>query len=601
MSDAAIAQLPDDPTLLKAIIAQRDTVIAQRLQVITEHETALIGRQLQIEQIKREAAERLEAQEQRHKAEISAILRRFYGPHSERFDPTQLLLFGLKVAEQMPVDEKAVEAEAGQKLQTRRINHHRHGRRQLPVHLPRVEVPHELSDQEKACPCCGKERACIGSETSEQLEFVAASFKVLKHVRHKYACKSCGQGCDRCDCSPHIEMATKGCQAIEKGLPGPGLLAQVIVSKLGDHLPLYRQEKIFDRLGIDIARSTMCAWMLSAGELVKPLTDLMAKRVLQSQVIHTDDTRVPVQDEEVKGRCKSGRIWTYFGNHANSYIIYEYTPDRTRAGPQRFLADYKGYLQADAYGGYDGIYVRGNVIEVACWAHGRRKFFDAKETDGRRSAEMLAMVAELYGVEHQAKEQIATLLEQASLSTSSGQAAASQEQQDAIRLELRQQHSVPVLARIKAWLDKEKDLVLPRSPMAGAITYVLNQWTALCVYASTGFLNIDNNAAERALKRVAIGRKNWLFAGHDPAAVCHARLWTLIASAERHRLNLQEYLASVLAKIGQTPMSDLEQFLPDVWKRQQAAEAAKAAAPQQPPTSPAPALVSLPPTTPPPA
>ena len=593
MSDAAIAQLPDDPKLLKAIITERETaLVGRQLQIeqiqrqsaaaLAQIQSQIEQRDARIEQIKREAAEQLEAQDQRHKAEMAAVLRRFYGPHSERFDPTQLLLFGLKVAEQMPVDEKAVEAESGQKLQTRRINHHRHGRRQLPAHLPRVEVPHELSEQEKACPCCGKERACIGSETSEQLEFVAASFKVLKHVRHKYACKSCGEGCHKCDCSPHMEIATKGCQPIEKGLPGPGLLAHVIVSKLGDHLPLYRQEKIFDRMGIDIARSTMCAWMLSAGELVKSLTDLMARRVLQSQVIHTDDTRVPVQDEEVKGRCKSGRIWTYFGNHANSYIIYEYTPDRTRAGPQRFLADYKGYLQADAYGGYDGIYTRGNVIEVACWAHARRKFFDAKETDGRRAAEMLAMVGQLYGVEDQAKEKIVALLEQTP--------AASQEQQDRIRLNLRQEQSVPVLGQIKGWLDKEKDLVLPRSPMAGAITYMLNQWTALCVYASTGFLNIDNNAAERALKRVAIGRKNWLFAGHDQAAVCHARLWTLIASAERHGLNPQEYLASVLAKIDQTPMSELEQFLPDVWKRQQAAEAAKAAVPQITPSAPIPTL-----------
>jgi hypothetical protein len=194
---------------------------------------------------------------------------------------------------------------------------------------------------------------------------------------------------------------------------------------------------------------------------------------------------------------------------------------------------------------------------------------------------MLAMVAELYSVEHQAKEQIATLLEQTP--------DASQEQQDAIRLELRQQHSVPVLAKIKVWLDKEKDLVLPRSPMAGAITYMLNQWSALQVYTTAGFLNIDNNAAERAMKRVAIGR-NWLFAGNDAAAVCHARLWTLIASAERYGLNPQEYLMSVLAKIDQTPMSELEQFLPDVWKRQQAAEAAKAAIPQITPSAPTPTL-----------
>jgi transposase len=464
----------------------------------------------------------------------------------------------------MPIDEKAVEAEAGEKPKTRRINHHKHGRRELPAHLPRVEIPHDLTDEQKKCPCCDQARVCIGSETSEQLEFVSASFKVLKHVRHKYACKTCGQGCAACDGSPHIEIATKAAQPIEKGLPGPGLLAHVIVSKLGDHLPLYRLEKIFDRVGVDIARSTMCGWMLNAGDLVKPLIDLMIKRVKQSRAIHTDDTRVPVQDETVKGKCKSGRIWCFLGDESNPYDVYQYTPDRTRAGPQKFLDDFKGYLQADAYGGYDGIYTRGNVIEVACWAHARRKFFDARETDGRRAAQMLAMVGELYAVEDEAKAAIAELLKQSP--------QAPRDEQDAIRLKLRQKKSVPVLARIKTWLDAEQKLVLPRSPMAQAIGYMLNQWTALCVYATTGFLNIDNNAAERALKRVAIGRKNWLFAGNDAAGQSHARLWTLIASAERHGLDPQKYLMSVLAKIGQTPMSELDQFLPDKWKADEAAE-----------------------------
>jgi len=546
----SVEQLPDDPALLKQMIAHRERLIAQNEAVIA--------------QIKREAAETIEAMTQRHKAEMDAILRRFYGPHSERFDPTQLLLFGLAVVEQVPVDEKAVQAETGEKLVTRRINgangHHKHGRQKLPAHLPRVEIPHDLSEQEKKCPCCGEARDCIGTETSEQLEFISASFQVLKHVRHKYACKTCGQGCCKCDSSPHIEIATKTAQPIEKGLPGPGLLAHVIVSKLGDHLPLYRLENIFARQGIDIARSTMCAWMLAAGELIKPLYELMIKRVKQSWVVHTDDTRVPVQDELVKGRCKSGRIWCYLGDESNPYDAYDYTEDRTRAGPQRFLADYKGYLQADAYGGYDGIYHKGAVSEVACWAHARRKFFDARETDGRRSAQMLEMVRQLYAIEHEAAEQIAAVQ------------GCTADQADSIRRDLRQLKSVPILATIKTWLDSEKELVLPRSPMAAAITYTLNQWDALNRYTQQGFLDIDNNAAERAMKRIAIGRRNWLFAGHDQAAASHARLYSLLASAERHGLNPQAYLTSVLAKIGQTKLSDVEQFLPDVWKADDASQ-----------------------------
>ena len=658
MDDAAVLNLPNDPILLKRIIAERDRVIDQhesslyvcdlridelneqagaaRLErdasiaarqaeieqirreaaaalaaseaasqaEIAQRDAEIARRDAAIEQIKQEAAAQLEAERQRHKAELAAVLRRFYGPHSERFDPAQLLLFGLIVA-QTPVDPAAaaaVEAESGEKPKaSRRINPHKHGRRQLPAHLPRIVIPHDLTEEQKNCPCCGEARICIGQEISEQLEFVSASFKVLQHVRGKYACKACGEACEQCDCNPQIEVAVKEAQPIEKGLPGPGLLAHVIVSKLGDHLPLYRLEKIFDRVGVDIARSTMCGWMLSCGDLVKPLTDLMGRCVKQGRSMNTDDTTVPVQDGTVKGKCKTGRIWDYIGDEDNPYIYYEYTPDRTKIGPHTFLQNYKGYLQADAYAGYDGVFTDGNVIEVGCMAHARRKFFDAKETDGRRSAQMLGMVQELYAVEGEAKEKIAELQKQRAAlvvttpatpsigstgSASSGQtppaipapSGVSREERERILLELRQQKSVPILDRIKAWLDDSgsSGTVLPRSPMAAAIGYMLNQWVALCVYATRGFLSIDNNAAERGLKPIAIGRKNWLFAGNDDAARSHARLYTLIASAERHGLNPQEYLMSVLAKIGQTPMSELQQFLPDVWKRDRETEKAQA-------------------------
>jgi len=458
MDDAALLELPDDPVLLKQVIAQRDAALAQR-------DAAIAQRESQIEQIKREAAETIEAMTQRHKAEMDAILRKFYGPRSERFDPTQLLLFGLMI-DTMPIDRKSVEQEAGEKLATRRVrNRHNHGRQQLPGHLPRVPVPHDLSDEQKKCPCCGKARKCIGVETSEQLECLPIQFHVLRHERYKYACVECDQAGD----GANIEMAVKPPQPIEKGLAGPGLLAYVAVSKLADHLPLYRLEDIFARVGVTIARSTMCGWMDSMATLLKPLYDLMGRRVKQGEVIHTDDTRVPVQDETVKGKCKSGRIWCFLGDESNPYDIYHYTPDRTRAGPSLWLDVFKGYLQADAYSGYDGIFAGGAVIEVACWAHARRKFFEAKDTDGRRSAEMLAMVQGLYAVEDEAREAIAMLKEP------------TRQQREQIRHELRQQKSVPILARIKTWLDAEQKLVLPRSPMAQAIGYALNQWTALSV------------------------------------------------------------------------------------------------------------------------
>jgi transposase len=451
-----------------------------------------------------------------------------------------------------------VEGESGEPLKTRRIQH-KHGRAKLPEALTRIPIEHDLKPEEKLCPCCGLERCRIGKEITEQLEYFPASFQVLQHIRHKYACKPCAQGCATCDGKAQIELAEKPSQPIEKGLPGPGLLAHVITSKLGDHLPLYRLEKIFARHDVHVARSTMCAWLLATGALVQPLVDLMASRVRESKVIHTDETRVPVQDETQDGKCKSGRIWTYIGDRDHPYIVYDYTPDRSRAGPSKWLDKFKGFLQADAYGGYDGIYATG-VKEVACWAHGRRHFFDAKDTDGKRAAAMLSMVRELYAVEDEAKAQIAAA------QGSADAVAFTHEQADAIRLALRQEKSVPTLATIKKWLDTEQKLVLPRSPMAQAITYMLNQWEALCVYTTHGFLNIDNNAAERALKRVALGRKNWLFAGHDQAAQRTATLYSLIASAERHGIDPQRYLTGVLARIAAMPVTQLDKLLPERWR-----------------------------------
>jgi transposase len=520
----ALAELPNDVEALKRIIAELQEQSAaeiKRLQL--EHQTAV-----------NEAVT----------AAVAAILRRYYGPRSEKFDPRQLLLFG-RAIETLPLDEASVAEESGEQLKTRRAKRrHEHGRQQLPEHLERIEIEHDLPEDEKACPACGCLRCRIGAEISEQLEYFPANFKVLKHIRHKYAC---GQ-CDHDGYNPNIEVAPKPPQPIDRGLPGPSLLAYVVTSKLADHLPLYWLEQIFARQQIHIARSTLCAWMRCAGELARPLVELMTERIRLSQVIHTDGTPVPIQSPGQK-RCRQGRIWCYLGDGLHPYIVYDYTPNRKRAGPAEWLKEYRGYLQADAYGGYDGIYHLGQVTEVACWAHARRKFYDAQDSDARRAAEMLALIGELYAVERAAAELDAS-----------------------DRLTLRQAESVSVLARIKQWLDDQQPAVSPHSPLGKAITYAQNQWAALNVYVTQGFLAIDNNAAERALKRVALGRKNWLFAGNDRAAESHARLWSLIASAQQHGLDPQRYLTSVLAKIGQTPREELDQFLPDIWKAEDAAE-----------------------------
>lgn len=535
----AIEDLPNDVAALKQLIVERER------RLLADH-NALVLR------IREEAARQLEVERERHAAElkaaVQALLRRYYGPRSESFDPRQLLLFGQRL-EQLGLDEARLAAEAGDALATRRIKkRHEHGRSPLPEHLERIEIEHDLDD--KACPACGQERARIGAEVSEQLEYFPASFKVLQHIRHKYACAKCEHDGEH----PQITTAAKPPQPIRGGLPGPSLLAYVVVSKLGDHLPLYRLENIFARQQVQVARSTMCGWMAAAGELVKPLVALLAERVKHSRAIHTDDTPVPIQSPGEK-QCRKGRIWCYLGDEANPYTVYDYTPRRTRDGPARWLAGYSGYLQADAYGGYDGIYHAHGVTEVACWAHARRKFYDAQDSDGQRASQMLALIGELYALEREVKHA-----------------------DEATRLAARQERSMPTLAQIRSWLDAEGEVVLPRSPMGLAITYAQNQWTALTTYTTQGFLAIDNNASERALKRVALGRKNWLFAGHDAAAANHARLWSLIASAERQGIDPQRYLTSVLAKIGQTPPGELGQFLPDVWKREDAADPTPATA-----------------------
>jgi transposase len=526
---------------------------------IALREASIAERERAIEQIRREAADQMEALRLRHQAEIAMLLRRFYGPRNEhfKFDPAQLLLFGKLVAS-MPLDGAAIEQESGEKLKTRRPRD-KHGRQQLPAHLERIPVEYELTPEQQKCPCCGKPRRCIGKEITEQLEHFPAWLKVLRHEQFKYACGEC----EKQGLNPQIELAAKASQPIEKGMAGPGLLACVITSKLADHLPLYRLGQIFARHGVHVADSTMCGWIMSAAQLLAPLALLMAKRVKQSECINTDETRLPVQDSEgraPRGECLKGRMWVYIGDDGNPYVVFDYSPDKTNDWPIAWLEGYQGYLQADAGSSYDAVYRQGTVIEVGCWAHGRRKFFDAKETDSRRAAEMLAMVQGLYAVEDEAREKIALLID------------ATPRQADQVRLELRQQKSVPILARIKAWLDKESQLVLPRSPMAQAMNYVLNQWTALNVYTTAGFLNIDNNVSERALKLIALGRKNWLFAGNDTFARHYATLYSLIASAKRHGLDPQAYLTGVLQQIPQTPLSGLDQFLPDVWKARAQAE-----------------------------
>lgn len=404
-------------------------------------------------------------------------------------------------------------------------------------------------------------RQVIGSETSEQLDYEPARVKVIEHVRLKYACKACEA--KAAPTGPQIVVAAKPFWPIEKGLAAPGLLAFVIVSKYGDHLPMYRLEDILARHDIDIARSTMYDWARQSAAALTPLYELMVQEVLASRVLHTDDTPVEVLDPTL-GQTRTGRIWVYVGDDAHPSIVYDYTPSRSRDGPMTFLKDWGQdvvrYLQADAFGGYDGIYAGqagGLVVEVACWAHARRKFFEAQASDLAASTQALAYIRLLYDVEDQAKHV-----------------------SPAERAGLRQERAAPILVQFRAWLLGQQGTnggpVLPKSPMGQAITYALNQWAALTVYLLDGNLKIDNNTAENAERRIALGRKNWLFCGSDNGGATAAVLFSLIATCQRHGVNPFDYLRDVLTRMAALPISRLPQLLPDRWKATRDASQASA-------------------------
>ncbi len=294
--------------------------------------------------------------------QLEKLLRRIYGPRTEKLDPNQLLLFAREILEATGVDPAAAPPAADAKTtesvgQAEPTKKNGHGRKPLPRSLERRRKVHDVLPELLPCPDCGVIRTGIGEEVREQLEFVQASLIVVEHVRPKYACKAC---------QANVIIAERLPEPIEKGLPGPGLMAQVIVSKYADHLPLYRQEGIFRRHGVELSRQTMCDWMAVSAELLEPIVAEMHCEILKSRVIQTDDTPVPVLDRSL-GKTRTGRLWDYLGDRDHPHVVYDYTPDRSGEGPQRMLDGYEGYLQADAYSAYDAIYAGKKIIEVGCW------------------------------------------------------------------------------------------------------------------------------------------------------------------------------------------------------------------------------------------
>jgi transposase len=491
---------------------------------------------------------------------LDLLLRKLYGPKAERINPNQPWLLpemapGAANADAVaaPVDQAAAANEtamtAANGAAATPSKRQGHGRQRLPADLRRERTEHTLPEAERTCPCCGVVCQKFGEEISEQLDYLPASLFVRQHVRFKYACPKCHD---------HVTVGHVPIRIVNKGLPGPGLLAQIGASKYADHLPLHRLERILGRYGIHLSRSTMCDWMACVAEMLEPVVSLMAKIVRESKALHTDATKMPYLDPNVPGKTLSGQMWTYVGDRDHAFNVFDFCRDHSAAGIDAFLQnnDYRGYLNADALNVYDHLFRSGSIVELGCWAHGRRNFYDAKESDPVRAHTAMAYIRQLYAVEAEAQKVIAE-------QELAGAAA------DLVRYQLRQEKSRPVLTLLHAWLEAEYPKVLPKSLIGQAIAYALRHWQALLRYVGDGFLDIDNNIAERALRHIALGRKNWLFAGSAKGAETAARLFTVTSSCHRHGVDVFAYLYDLLQRLACDPQPDaklLRDWLPDRWK-----------------------------------
>lgn len=406
-------------------------------------------------------------------------------------------------------------------------------RRPLPEHLPREMHTHLPA--EDACPDCGGELRKLGEDVSEILERVPATYKVIRHVRVKMACTKCDV----------IVQAPAPSRPIERGLAGPNLLAHVLVSKYAVHLPLYRQSEIFAREGIDLDRSTLADWVGAASYLLAPLVDQIRKHVLAADKIHADDTPIPVLAPGM-GKTKTARLWTYVrddrpaGLDVPPAVWFAYTPDRKGEHPRQHLSNFTGILQADGYAGFHHLYQGGRIVEAACWAHVRRKFYDIQVSNGSAIAtEAVQRIGALYGIEREIRGKPADL-----------------------RCQIRQARAGPLIEELHRWLNTTLTKLSRKSDTAAAIRYALSRWRALTRYLDDGRIEIDNSAAERALRAVALGRKNFLFCGSDAGGERAAAIYSLLGTAKLNGLDPELYLRRVLEQIADHPINRIQELLP---------------------------------------
>lgn len=503
--------LPDDIAALKALLLQRDGQLQQLRDTVSTLEQALNVRTLEIEQLK---------------LQLTKLKRMQFGRKSEKLD---------RKIEQLEtrLEDLIAEDGASEQQSTSTISKRQSARQPLPDHLVREE--RLLEPEEQTCSQCGGEFKPLGEDVSEQLEIIDAAFKVIRHVRRKKACACC----DR------IVQAPAPSRPIERGIAGPGLLAQILVSKFADHQPLYRQSAIYARHGVDLDRSTMARWVGACGALLRPLVDALQRYVLMPGKVHSDDTPMPVLSPG-NGQTKTGRMWVYVrddrrsGSLAAPAAWFAYTPNRQGQHPQSHLANFSGVLQADAYAGYNAVFADGRVREAACMAHARRKIHDLHVRRATvTTTEALRRIGELYAIEAQIRGQPPDW-----------------------RKRIRQEQSRPLLDDFQGWLRTRLLTLSTQSDTTKAINYMLNQWQALVYYCEDGIAEIDNNIAENALRGVALGRKNFMFLGADSGGERAAATYSLIVSAKLNGIDPQAYLRHVLTHIADYPVNRIADLLP---------------------------------------
>jgi transposase len=545
--DSNLLQIPEDSASLRALVQQlllergHEKQRAQELKHHADEQQRRAEEQQRRvdEQIKQ--AEQLQVELLRVKLELDRYKKWYYGPRADWLqsdkDVAQMLLNFAKELDCKPVPADDLPAAAEPAEELRRVKR-RKGRRNLAnfENLPVSTHVYELSEAERACPCCGLARKEIGADESWQVEYLPGHFERIQHVRKKYACTSCETNGE----NPSIQAAKRPETAIDKGLAGPGLLAYIVTSKYSDYLPLYRLEDIFARQGFEISRATQSVWCGDVADLVEPLYHLMADRVRGSHVVATDDTIMPMQS---KDKVANARMWVYVGDEAQPYNVFDFTMDRGRDGPKRFLKDYGQVLLADGYAGYNGVVVGNAITRAGCWAHMKRKIIDAEKSAPESAKEAVERVRALYAVERQGKD--ASIAE---------------------RLKLRREQSAPLLAELQDRLLQWKQQLLPKHPMAEAINYALGQWNELNVFCSDGAVPIDNNVSEREMKRVVLNRKNSLFVGNARGGRTAAILASMTSTCRRHDVDPQLYLTQLLINLPTLSISQLPQWLPDQWK-----------------------------------